>query len=64
MKTIHAESYIRTENGLLSIEDLPPKDREKFACWLKEAYLNELFRGQGKVFPETVRKLFFKTKKS
>lgn len=53
MKTIHAESYIRTENGLLSIEDLPPKDREKFACWLKKAYLNELFRGQGKVFPET-----------
>lgn len=52
-REIRVESYVRVEGRLIPVEDLTPEDREKFACWLKKVYLNELFRGQGKVFPET-----------
>lgn len=49
MKEINVESYVRRGNGLSLVEDLDPEEREAFACWLKETYLNELFRGKGRV---------------
>ncbi|MBQ9851737.1 MAG: hypothetical protein IJO69_01045 [Ruminiclostridium sp.] len=51
-KEIQVQSYVRQEGRLIPVEDLPSEKRELFAVWLKSTYLNELFRGAGRVFPE------------
>ena len=51
-KESQVQSYVRQEGRLIPVEDLPSEKRELFAVWLKETYLNELFRGAGRVFPE------------
>ena len=51
-KEIQVQSYVRQEGRLIPVEDLPPPQREDLAVWLKSTYLNELFRGAGRVFPE------------
>ena len=51
-KELQVQSYVRQEGRLIPVEDLPSEKRELFAVWLKETYLNELFRGAGRVFPE------------
>ena len=51
-KEIQVQSYVRQEGRLIPVEDLLPHQREDLAMWLKESYLNELFRGQGRVFLE------------
>ena len=48
-KEIKVESYVRMNGQTIPIENLTPDQRETFAVWLKETYLNELFRGQGRV---------------
>ncbi|MBP3318515.1 MAG: hypothetical protein J6K94_00775 [Ruminiclostridium sp.] len=49
-KEIRTESYVKREGGLISVEDLPPQEREALAAKLKERYLNELFRGKGRIW--------------
>lgn len=49
-KEIRTESYVQREGGLISVEDLPPQEREALAAKLKERYLNELFRGKGRIW--------------
>ena len=51
-REIRAESFVRKGDELIPVDDLTPEDREGFACWLKETYLNELFRGKGRVTAE------------
>ena len=46
---IKVESYVRTDGQTIPVEDLPPDQREALALWVKETYLNELYRGQGRV---------------
>ena len=48
-REIRVESYAQTNGQRVPVEDLPPDQREALAVWLKETYLNELFRGQGRV---------------
>lgn len=49
---LQVESYVHTEEGLLSTKKLDQEGRERLAMWLKETYLNELFRGVGRVTPQ------------
>ena len=49
-KEIRAEVYVGKNGEQIPVESLAPDEREAFACWLKSTYLNELFRGQGRVF--------------
>lgn len=49
---LQVESYVHTEEGLLSTKKLDQEGRERLAAWLKETYLNELFRGVGRVTPQ------------
>ena len=51
-REIRVESYAQTNGQKIPVEDLSPHQREAFAVWLKETYLNELFRGEGQVFAE------------
>ncbi|MBR2491027.1 MAG: hypothetical protein IKB65_06050 [Ruminiclostridium sp.] len=48
-REIKVESYVQTNGKRIPVEDLPLDQREALALWLKETYLNELFRGQGRV---------------
>lgn len=50
-REIHAESFVRRKGELVSVEQLDRQEREALAVWLKETYLNELFRGKGRVLP-------------
>ena len=50
---LQVESYVHTGEGLLSTKKLDQEARERLAMWLKETYLNELFRGVGRVTPQT-----------
>ena len=49
-KELRVESYVRKDGERMVVEDLSAEEREAFAVWLKSTYLNELFRGQGRVF--------------
>ena len=49
-KVIRVEGYVRKNGEQIPVESLTSTEREAFACWLKFTYLNELFRGQGRVF--------------
>lgn len=49
---IQVESYVHTGEGLISTKELDKEARERLAVWLKETYLNELFRGIGRVIPQ------------
>ena len=51
-REIKVESYVQTNGKRIPVEDLPLDQREALALWLKETYLNELFRGEGQVFAE------------
>ena len=54
-REIKVESYVKKDGQTILVEDLPPQQRETLALWLKETYLNELFRGQGKFSQEKER---------
>ena len=43
---IRGESYILRGDQMIPVQSLPQKDRERLANWLKETYLNELYRGR------------------
>ena len=49
-KVIRVEGYVGKKGERIPVESLTLDEREAFACWLKSTYLNELFRGQGRVF--------------
>ena len=49
---LQVESYVHTGEGLISTKKLDKEARERLAVWLKETYLNELFRGVGRVTPQ------------
>ena len=51
-REIRVESYVQVHGQRILVEDLTADEREDLAIWLKETYLNELFRGKGRVFPE------------
>ena len=51
-KEIWVEGYVGKNGEQVPVESLTSNEREAFACWLKSTYLNELFRGQGRVFPK------------
>ena len=51
-REIQVESYVHAEEGLISTKKLGKEARERLAVWLKETYLNELFRGVGRVVPQ------------
>lgn len=51
-REIHAESFVRRNGELVSVEQLNLREREALAVWLKETYLNELFLGKGQVLPQ------------
>ena len=51
-REIRVESYVQVHGQRVPVEELPEDEREDLAIWLKETYLNELFRGKGRVFPE------------
>jgi hypothetical protein len=51
-REIRVESYVQTNGQRVPVEDLTADEHEDLAIWLKETYLNELFRGKGLVFPE------------
>ena len=51
-RKISVESYVQKNGQRIPVEDLPLDQREALALWLKEIYLNELFRGQGRVVPK------------
>lgn len=51
-REIRVESYVQRNEQKIPVEDLLPQQREAFAIWLKETYLNELFRGKGQVAAE------------
>ena len=48
-REIRVESYAQTNGQRVPVEDLTADEHEDLAIWLKETYLNELFRGQGRV---------------
>ena len=48
-REIRVESYVQTNGQRVPVEDLTADEHEDLAIWLKETYLNELFRGQGRV---------------
>ena len=50
-REIRVESYVQIGKMQISVDGLSPEERENFAIWLKETYLNELFRGKGRVIP-------------
>ena len=50
-REIRVESYVQIGKMQISVDGLSSEERENFACWLKETYLNELFRGKGRVIP-------------
>lgn len=51
-REIHGESFVRRKGELVSVDQLNPREREALAVWLKETYLNELFLGKGRFFPQ------------
>ena len=51
-REIRAESYVQVNGQRILVEDLTADEHEDLAIWLKENYLNELFRGQGQVAAE------------
>ena len=51
-REIHTESFVRRNGELVPVEQLDHQERETLAVWLKETYLNELFRGKGRVLPQ------------
>ena len=48
-REIRVKSYVQTKEQKIPVEEFTSGQREEFAVWLKETYLNELFRGQGRV---------------
>ena len=61
-EAIRGESYILRGDQMIPVQSLPQKDRERLANWLKETYLNELYRGRAVI--ERENQLMCKTEKS
>ena len=51
-REIQVESYMHAGEGFISTKKLDKEARERLAIWLKETYLNEIFRGIGRVAPQ------------
>ena len=51
-REIRAESYVQVNGQRILVEYLTADEHEDLAIWLKETYLNELFRGKGQVAAE------------